>query len=190
MKKRTGKPPVRDIELFQEAMVGVTPLAAHDRVVPARVRPAPVPHQRMRDEQEVLRESLGPRSAWEAGLETGEELLYLRPGLATQTLRELRRGHWVIQEVLDLHGLTVIQARSLLVEFLNECVRRRLRCVRVVHGKGLRSKNREPVLKNKVAQWLMRRDEVLAFCEAPRTEGGAGAVVVLLKAGSRIEDRG
>jgi DNA-nicking Smr family endonuclease len=75
-----------------------------------------------------------------------------------------------------------------MVEFLNHCVHKGLRCVRIIHGKGLRSKNREPVLKQKVANWLMQRDEILAFCQARRTEGGSGAVVVLLK-GGRIDNR-
>ena len=96
-------------------------------------------------------------------------------------MRQLRRGHWVIQDELDLHGLTTAQARPLLVEFLNDCRRAGFRCVRIVHGKGLRSKNREPVLKGKVAGWLMQRDEVLAFCQARPTEGGGGAVIVLLR---------
>ena len=97
--------------------------------------------------------------------------------------RMLRRGHWVIQDEIDLHGLTAPEAHALLAAFLAASLRRGLRCVRVIHGKGLRSKNREPVLRNKVARWLMQRDEVLAYCQARRTEGGSGAVVVLLKAG-------
>jgi DNA-nicking Smr family endonuclease len=91
----------------------------------------------------------------------------------------------VLQDQLDLHGLTVVEARELLIMFLNECRRHDARCVRIIHGKGLRSKNREPVLRNKVASWLMQRDEVLAFCQARRADGGSGAVVVLLKAARR-----
>ena len=91
----------------------------------------------------------------------------------------------MIQDELDLHGLTSIEARALLVEFLNDCRRSGARCVRVIHGKGLRSKNREPILKTKVANWLIQRDEVLAFCQARQADGGGGAVIVLLKAGSR-----
>jgi len=90
-----------------------------------------------------------------------------------------------VQDVVDLHGLNRPQARLLLSEFLGVCVKRGLRCVRVVHGKGLRSPRREPVLKGKVQQWLLKRDEVLAFCEAPRNQGGSGALLVLLKAAAR-----
>ena len=85
------------------------------------------------------------------------------------------------QDELDLHGLTVEEARPALGEFLARCVRRGLRCVRVIHGKGLRSRNREPVLKRRVAGWLMHREDVLAFCQARGPDGGGGAVVVLLR---------
>ncbi|HEY9446546.1 MAG TPA: Smr/MutS family protein, partial [Burkholderiales bacterium] len=76
---------------------------------------------------------------------------------------------------------TAAEARALVVEFLAHCKREQLRCVRIIHGKGLRSPNREPVLKRKLAGWLMQRDEIVAFCQARRTEGGGGAAVVLLK---------
>jgi DNA-nicking Smr family endonuclease len=167
---------------FQALVSDVTPLGAVNRAPIDRPRPRPVPEQRLRDERETLRESLSDGPAWEAGYETGEELVYARPGMPAHTLRKLRRGHWAIQEVLDLHGLTTAEARVAVVEFLAHCRHEGLRCVRIIHGKGLRSPNREPVLKRKVAAWLMQRDEILAFCQARRTEGGGGAVVVLLKA--------
>ncbi|HVL74381.1 MAG TPA: Smr/MutS family protein, partial [Noviherbaspirillum sp.] len=94
----------------------------------------------------------------------------------------LRRGHWVIQGQLDLHGMRRDEAREALGEFLRNAVKRGIRCVRIVHGKGLGSVNKEPVLKNKVRSWLVQKDEVMAFCQARGDEGGAGAVVVLLRA--------
>lgn len=181
---RAGSLKPEDVSLFQSALPDVTPLAPTRRVHLERPRPKPVAAQRIRDDAAVLRDSLSDAPAWEAGLESGEELLYLRNGLSSQHLRRLRRGHWVVQDHLDLHGLTVPEARQLLAEFLANCVRDGLRCVRIVHGKGLRSPNREPVLKKKVAGWLMQRDEVLAYCQAPATAGGGGAVLVLLR-GSR-----
>jgi DNA-nicking Smr family endonuclease len=115
-------------------------------------------------------------------VETGEELSYRRNGIAADVLRKLRRGQWAIQDDLDLHGLVVDDARALLAAFLAQAVRRGLRCVRVVHGKGYRSAGGEPVLKGKVAGWLAQRDEVLGFVQARPQDGGGGAVVVLLRA--------
>ena len=152
----------------------------HDRPLPP-----PIPEQRLRDDRETLKDSLSSAGPWDAGLETGEELCHLRNGVGEQTLRRLRRGYWVIQDELDLHGLTVEEARPLLGEFLNQCVRRGLRCVRIIHGKGLRSRNREPVLKRRVAVWLIQREDILAFCQARSADGGGGAVVVLLKGAGR-----
>jgi len=170
-----------EVVLFRASVSDVTPLPGHGRTRHELPRPQPVPAQRLRDDRQALKESLSHANPWDAGIETGEELSYLRNGVGTQLLRKLRRGHWVIQDELDLHGLTVEPAHALLVSFLKQCIRRGLRCVRIVHGKGLRSKNREPVLKRKVAGWLMRREEILAYCQARQADGGSGAVVVLLK---------
>jgi DNA-nicking Smr family endonuclease len=171
-------------ELFRAALADVTPLAAPNRARIVRPRPRPVATQRDRDDAEVLRDMLRDEPAWDIGLETGDELQFLRNGLSAQHLKKLRRSHWVVQEHLDLHGLTVPEARDQLIAFLAECKRRGLRCVRIVHGKGLRSPNREPILKKKVAGWLVQRDEILAYCQAPRADGGGGALLVLLR-GSR-----
>ncbi len=113
-------------------------------------------------------------------MEAGEELVYLRENLSRDVLRKLRRGHWVVQDSVDLHGLTRQPAAGLLAEFLAACVRRGLRCIRVVHGKGLGSPNRESVLRGMMSPWLSRRSEVLAFCQAPANLGGSGATLVLL----------
>jgi DNA-nicking Smr family endonuclease len=171
-------------DLFRTAFGDVTPLRQPGRVTHERPRPHPLPLQRWSDDEAALRDSLSD-AGWDSDLETGEELSFVRVGVGAHTLRKLRRGHWVIQDELDLHGLTSLDAHDLLVEFLAQCMRKGLRCVRVIHGKGLRSKNREPVLKRKVAVWLMRREEILAFCQARPTEGGGGAAVVLLKGGRR-----
>ncbi len=172
----------KDDELLRSALADVVPLPPDNRVRLDRPRPRPVAAQRQLDELEVLRDTLSDSPAWEQGMESGEELLFLRDGLSAQHLKKLRRGHWVIQDHLDLHGLTAPEARLLTAEFLAHCIRKGLRCVRIVHGKGLRSPNQEPVLKKKVAGWLAQRDEVLAYCQAPQTEGGGGAVLVLLRA--------
>lgn len=165
-------------------MKDVAPLPDPGRVVQRPARP-PAPTQTRRDEVEVLKESLSDDMSLELMLESGEELAFLRQGIDRQVLRKLRRGHWVVQDHVDLHGLRVDEARDLLVAFLNEALRAGTRCVRIVHGKGLRSANREPVLKRKVAGWLRQRDEVLAYCQAQPADGGSGAVMVLLKTRQR-----
>ena len=185
MKKRGAGHYDADAALLEALLAEVIPLREHGRVIHARPKRKPIPVQRLRDERAALADSLSDHITWDIGTETGEELVFLRNGLSRQILKKLRRGHWVIQDELDLHGLTSVEARALLVKFLNACVRSGARCVRIVHGKGLRSKNREPVLKTKVANWLIQRDEILAFCQARQVDGGSGAVMVLLKSGSR-----
>jgi DNA-nicking Smr family endonuclease len=167
--------------LLREALKGVAPLPDAGRASLRKAPPAPRPVQRERDDRQVLAESLSDGGPYEAGLETGEELVYLRAGLSNQLLRKLRRGEWVVQDHIDLHGLRTDEARPLLADFLAGALRAGHRCIRIVHGKGLRSENREPVLKRRVGNWLAQRDEVLAFVQARPEDGGGGAVVVLLK---------
>jgi DNA-nicking Smr family endonuclease len=164
-----------DHDEFRKAVGDVKPLARHKRAELRRPAPAPLPQQRRRDEAAALAESLQGPLAPEDALETGEELSYLRAGLARETLRKLRRGHWAVQAYVDLHGHTRAEAAEAVVAFLDDCLARHLRCVRIVHGKGL------GILKAKLGKWLPRREEVLAFCQAPAREGGGGALLVLLK---------
>jgi len=169
--------------LFRAAVSDARPLRQPVRVQHVPAKPRPTPQQFLRDERQALADSLSDGYIPAHELETGEELLYLRDGHSPDILRKLRRGHWVIQEQLDLHGMTVEEARSYVAAFLAHCKRRGTRCLRIIHGKGMGSKNREPVLKHKLRSWLMQRDEVIAYCQARQVDGGAGAVVVLLKAG-------
>jgi DNA-nicking Smr family endonuclease len=181
MKKSTAPKPSAPDSSFEEAMRGVVPLARPGRVEHRRTRPAPMPLQRLRDEQAALLESLQSHADPDTGVANGEELVYVRQGVPTQVLRRLRRGHWVVQDELDLHGMNSVEARAATAAFLAECVQCGVRCVRIIHGKGLRSRNREPVLKRKLGRWLDPRDEVLAYCEARPVDGGSGAVIVLLR---------
>ncbi len=170
-----------DATLFRDAVRDATPLRSPARVQPEAKSP-PLPVQSLLDVHDALAESLTGPLPVDPSIETGEELFYLRDGLGRNVLHKLRRGHWVVQDAVDLHGSNRDEARSLLAEFLGGCLKRRLRCVRVIHGKGLRSPKREPVRKGKVRQWLAQRDEVLAFCQAPTNQGGSGALLVLLRA--------
>jgi DNA-nicking Smr family endonuclease len=178
-------------ELLRAALADVQPLAPANRASLIRPTPHPVASQRQGaakqvplggDEQEILGDTLSDSPAWQQGLENGEELLFRRDGLSQKHIRKLRRGHWKVQDHLDLHGLIATEARALTAAFLAHAIRNGLRCVRIVHGKGLSSPNREPVLKKKLSGWLAQRDEVLAYCQAPQPEGGGGAVLVLLRA--------
>ena len=171
-------------DLFRKAVADVTPLPPSDRVEPPPPTVPAWPAQRLADEQDVLEQSLSDYEPED--LETGEGLLFSRPGVTAAALRKLRRGHWVIQAQLDLHGLTRDAARTELAAFLLRCRQAGFRCVRIIHGKGLRSPNKEPVLKGKVRSWLIQRDEVLAFCQAPNVEGGGGAALVLLKSAADV----
>ena len=171
-----GSPPEDDE--FRRAVADAKPLADRRKHLHAK-RPAPVAKQRLKDERAALAESLAAFSVDDA-LETGDALAYLSEGLGRDVLRKLRRGHWVVEDELDLHGMNRHVAAMSVTDFLRECRRRRLGCVRIVHGKGLGSRQREPVLKGLLRKWLVRQD-VLAFSQAPAAQGGSGAVLVLLK---------
>jgi DNA-nicking Smr family endonuclease len=158
------------------------PLAAPGRLEPLPPRVRPLPLQRLADDRAVLVDSLSDGIDWDLDRQTGEQLVYKRDGISPQVFRKLRRGHWIVQGEVDLHGLTRDEARLHLAAALNAFGRRGARCVRVIHGKGLRSRNREPVLKAKVGHWLAQRDDVMAYCEAPPRDGGGGALLVLLRA--------
>ena len=170
---------------FARAFSDVVRLPPTNRAGASSARPRPIPHQTIADERSALRASkYGDEPAphaWDIGQEIEGEQTFLRRGLGSDVLTALRRGRWVVQSEIDLHGMTTGQAHDALADFLLEARTRGLRCVRVVHGKGLTSPNREPILKGKVRRWLAHWDDVLAYCEAPRHAGGGGAVLVLLK---------
>jgi len=167
--------------LFERAAGAVRPLPSHGRVVLAPLPPKPVAVQQQLDDQRVLREAISDAFDASTLLEVDDALSFRRPGVGLDVTRKLRRGAWSIQREIDLHGLRTDDAREALSAFIRETHRRGLRCVRVVHGKGLGSPGKVPVLKGKVHGWLVQKQEVLAFVQARADEGGAGAVVVLLR---------
>lgn len=167
-----------DAELFRAAVQGVRRSPSPNRIEPVRAKPAPIPTKRHEDERAVLEELA--RLEFDDDAEIEDDASFLRPGLPRDILRKLRRTHWVVQDHLDLHGLTAEEAAAETSTFIAECRHRGLRCVRIVHGKGLRSPGREPVLKRRIRKLLARRDDVIAYVEPRPAEGGAGAVIVLL----------
>ena len=169
----------QDRELFRQTVGAVEPLLC-DRIEPVARQPAPVPRFSLADERQVLNDMLSDYFE-PADLETGEELYYRREGVQQAVLRKLRRGQFQVGAVLDLHGMTVAAAKEALAVFLQRTRRESLHCVRIIHGKGNRSRHRGPVLKQKINHWLRQRDEVLAFCSARTADGGTGAVYVLLR---------
>jgi len=176
-----------EIALFRRAMQGVRPLKGGARVPAARRTPRARARFARAERAAVLRESLGIGSE-AAGtdlyeLQPGDELLFRRPGVAETVLRRLRRGLYRVDAELDLHGLTVSEALTQLNAFLRAARTRQLHCVRVIHGKGLRSGTRGPVLKNCVNAQLRRTAAVLAFASARPVAGGTGATLVLLSRG-------
>lgn len=170
--------------MFRDSIGDIAPISRKrsvDRVEHPRQPPAPVARQTQEDEAAVLYESLSDEFDPEALLDTDDRLSYRRPGISQDTLLKLQRGDWVVQAQVDLHGLRRDEAREALSAFLHDAVKRGLRCVRVIHGKGLGSVGREPVLKEKVRSWLAQKNEVLAWAQAQGRDGGSGALVVLLQ---------
>lgn len=165
--------------LFRQAMKDVKPLSC-DKVLHVTPSPRPFPRQRYLEKKAIFHDMLSDYYD-PAELETGEELVFLRPGVQHSVMKKLRRGHYSIRAELDLHGMIVRAAREEVTEFLRDCMHRRIRCVRIIHGKGKGSWQKQPVLKMKLNKWLQQRDEVLAFCSARAIDGGTGAVYVLLK---------
>lgn len=166
--------------LFTRAVGQVQPIAAKPRV---QVNiPAPVPRRLQQDidDAAALQESMSDEFDVSTLLDVDDQMSFRRPGIGTDVTRKLRKGEWSIQGQIDLHGLRSDEARNAVGQFIRDAKRMGWRCVRVVHGKGLGSPGKEPVLKSKVQRWLVQKNEVLAFVQAKPSDGGAGALVVLL----------
>jgi DNA-nicking Smr family endonuclease len=166
--------------LFARAVGAVKPIPAKARVLNLGKRPEPRPLQQDLDDQAALLESMSDEFDVSTLLDVDDQLSFRRLGIGTDITRKLRKGEWSLQGQLDLHGLRSDEAREALGQFVRDAKRMGWRCVRVVHGKGLGSPGKEPVLKSKVQRWLVQKNEVLAFVQAKPSDGGAGALVVLL----------
>ena len=166
--------------LFRHVVGTASPLPDRNLAALDKPQPPPRPLQREQDEASALRESIDAPLSFQDRLDIGEEGVYLRDSLPRRVLTDLRRGRWVVQGELDLHGLTRNEARTELSHFLHEALKQGHRCIRLIHGKGHGSPGREPVLKHLSRGWLMQREEILAFCQAKPHDGGEGALLVLL----------
>ncbi len=181
MVARRTPPADDDRSLFREAVADALPLSVN-RVHHEPPPPPAIPRHSRRDVAAALEETLAGADLLDLQLEGGDEAAWLVPGLSRSVLRDLRRGRWVVQAKLDLHGMNRDAARLAVTRFIHDCQAQDFRCLRIVHGKGLGSPGREPVLKKLVLGWLAQKREVLAYCQARAAEGGAGAVIVLLAA--------
>lgn len=177
-----------DSDLFRQALGNIRRLKhdkAHHEDAP---KPEASPRQFIADEEQVKQDLLSDDYV-NAELQPGDILNYHQGGLQRNVLRKLRRGEFRCDAVLDLHGMSSVEARQALVTFLNNAQAKDFRCLRIIHGKGLRSSNRGPVLKGLVNNWLQQRSEVLAFHSARPEDGGSGAVYVLLKSARTSQGR-
>lgn len=165
-----------DLELFREHVQDAAPIR-HEAADAYRERPPPIPRPQPPD----LPGPDAEAALSESEVETHEHLLFARPGIQRRLVADLQRGAIEVGLEVDLHGLTVEVARRVLAEFLTECGHRKIRCARIIHGKGIRSSGQQPVLKRKINYWLRLYDQVLAFCSATGRDGGTGAVYVLLR---------
>ena len=168
-------------QLFSRAVGAIRPLRTRERLHLSDPPPLPLPVQHWLDEERVLRESISDDFDVSTLLDTDDQLSFRRPGIGVEITQRLRAGHWSIQRQLDLHGLRVDEAREALGQFIRNAHKNGMRCVRVVHGKGLGSPGKSPVLKSRVQRWLVQKNEVLAFVQARPMDGGAGALLVLLQ---------
>ncbi len=178
-----GRAQTDETQLFREAVRDVKPLGdtvqVAEQLSSRRRRPRPAAKFSRADRLAVLEESLRD-DVVDPGVASGEELVFHRTGVQPAVLRKLRRGDYRVQGEIDLHGLNVSDAKQALREFLAQALMRQWRCVRIIHGKGLRSGHRGPVLKGMVGATLRKIGPVLAYVSARQVDGGTGAVYVLL----------
>jgi len=167
-----------DKAMFRDA-VGEVKAVKDDKAI--QDKPAPkVGNIAKKDDKHVMESLLAELSESDL-LETGEHLSFTRDGVQKGVLRKLKSGQYSIQGEIDLHGLTLKQARQELSEFLGFAIDNRRLCVRIIHGKGRKQLDKQPRLKPAVNAWLQSHKSVLAFCSARDVDGGTGAVVVLLR---------
>lgn len=176
--KKTRNISEEDSALFREAIGDITPIKQASML---HNKPDAKAKPKKQEVSSPSSQSLYDSEFEENLLERGDELFFSRPEVSKTTLKKLRRGQIRIDEELDLHGMTVEIARTALQEFLSDCHNYSWQCVNIIHGKGIGSESRKPIIKNKVNNWLRQRNDILAFCSATQADGGTGAIYCLLK---------
>ncbi|MDH5231996.1 MAG: Smr/MutS family protein [Gammaproteobacteria bacterium] len=178
---KKNKISAEDQALFRAAIDGTVPLQSNTVNTKAQQpKPRPIAKKLAEDNQLVMQELMSSPEVLE-DIEAEGEMVYRAGGLQKSQFNKLRRGQFAIQDHMDLHGMTIAEAKPALADFISDCISARKYCVRIIHGKGLGSPDKKPVLKNMLNHWLRQRSEVLAFCSAPINDGGTGACYVLLR---------
>ncbi len=179
--KQRQPPTSDDLAAFHTAVAGAVPLRVDERVALELPKPSPTPRQLELDEAAAIAESLYGAFDIDDVLAIGDADSFLRTGLPRSVLRDLRRGRWAIQNHTDLHGLNRHEAHTEVARVIAESHSAGKRCIRIVHGRGHGSPGREGILRRLAKSWLARRKDVMAFCHAPPSDGGEGALWVLLR---------
>jgi len=184
--RRVQAAPEHDVAAFRRAMQSATPMKSANKVehrhAGATITEAVASRRASALGEKPARADAGVSDGDVAHLLSENGTAFVRADAAPDTARRLKRGDWRAGAELDLHGLRVEQARHAVLSFLDECLEHGIRCVRIVHGKGYGSQGLDPVLKDKVRSWLVQKAEVMAFSEALEREGGAGALLALMRA--------
>ena len=166
-------------DLFQQEMASVKPLV-QERSHPIANTIEPEPIIQEKDDKysfdSLYSEEFEPKT-----IGNEEAISFQRSGVQDRLFKQLRQGQLTLDAELDLHGMTIPIAHQQLAEFIDECRKQNIRCIRIIHGKGWGSKDNKPVLKTKLNAWLQHEENVLAFCSTPIESGGTGAVFVLLR---------
>ena len=169
-----------DNKLFRDLMKEVKPLKKVNTAPINAKKPTSQPIKLIQDQVDVVRDMLSDHYEDDPLLLTGA-LAFQQSGIQKKTFKKLKQGKFVVEDTVDLHGLTINKARELINDFINHALQQQLKCVQIIHGKGYRSHAKGPVLKPLVNSWLRQKAEVLAFCSTTQRDGGTGAVYVLLK---------
>lgn len=173
--------PADDNTLFQKEMNGIKPLT-QERVRPkTKVIEPETLAKTKKDKDFYSNDSLYSEEFEPKTIGNEETLSFQRSGVQDRLFNQLRAGQLYLEAELDLHGMIITTAHQELAGFIYQCRRERIRCVRIIHGKGWGSKDNQPVLKTKLNAWLQQEENVLAFCSTPIEDGGTGAVYVLLR---------